>query len=188
MKLNAITSTAFAAVGLALGVALGFLIKKEKPVGELVFKGGDLYTEGSILFYGGADFKLIYEIVHTVEIEGIGINGRIVSIGIEDVAEIAEIVKGIEDVDPILSIRVIDQEKVEVTTGVVRGPLDGGGRIYSLKKIDGEWDLDESKGTTHWMSETEGESGSGSHYCPPPPHHRPYGSVARRFRLSYPFG
>jgi len=159
MKSKAITSIALVAVGIALGAPLGYLVKKEKPVGELIFKGGNLYTEGNILFYGGADFKLIYEVIHSAEVEGTSINGQIVSIDVEDVAEITEIVKEIEDVKPILSVRVIDQENVEVTTGFVRGPLDGGGRIYSLKKINGEWELDVSKGTTHWISKTKGEPG-----------------------------
>ncbi|PXA02841.1 hypothetical protein DDZ13_15040 [Coraliomargarita sinensis] len=159
MKSKAITSIALIAVGIALGVPLGYLVKKEKLIGELVFKDGNLYTEGNILFYGGADFKLIYEVVHSVEIEGTSINGQIVSISVEDVAEIAETVKKIDGVDPILSIRVIDRENVEVRTGVVRGPMDGGGRIYSLKKVTGEWELDESKGTAHWLSKTKGEPG-----------------------------
>src|SRR4051812_28100009 len=41
--------------------------------------------------------------------------------------------------DPILGIRVIRSGVVEVTTGVVRGPLGGGGSIFDFEKRDGRW-------------------------------------------------
>jgi hypothetical protein len=68
-----------------------------------------------------------------------------------DVAAICKVVKATPELNgrPILSIEVISQDKVEVTTGVVRGPLDGGGRTAILEKHNGIWQVVE---TGWWMS------------------------------------
>lgn len=39
----------------------------------------------------------------------------------------------------VLSLRLVDDDTVEVTTGVVRGPLNGGGHVFMARGEDGEW-------------------------------------------------
>ena len=41
--------------------------------------------------------------------------------------------------DPVLWIDVISKTEVDVSTGVVRAPLDGSGRIFKLSKEGGKW-------------------------------------------------
>jgi hypothetical protein len=62
------------------------------------------------------------------------------TISVFDLTEIITAVKKVES-DSILMISAEDQPdgQIEVTTGVVRGPLDGGGKKYYLKRIDGTW-------------------------------------------------
>lgn len=49
----------------------------------------------------------------------------------------------------LLSIRVISPDEVEVETGEIRGPLDGGGQTATLKKANGVWTI---TGVGYWMS------------------------------------
>jgi hypothetical protein len=53
-------------------------------------------------------------------------------------------VAAVDDKYPILSIKFIDSTTAEVTTGIVRGPLDGGGRIYEFTLKNGRWTTDRS--------------------------------------------
>jgi hypothetical protein len=53
-------------------------------------------------------------------------------------ADVASICQFVDDLhkpykEPILSIRLLAPGKVEVTSGEVRGPLDGGGSVLILK-------------------------------------------------------
>jgi hypothetical protein len=56
----------------------------------------------------------------------------------EEMAEIKKLV-AIESSYPILSIEVESRDKVKVTTGVVRGPLDGSGHFIYLERDNGKW-------------------------------------------------
>lgn len=54
--------------------------------------------------------------------------------------EIIQAAMGIPDrTDPVLWIDVISKNEVDVSTGVIRAPLDGGGRIFKLQKESGKW-------------------------------------------------
>jgi hypothetical protein len=60
-------------------------------------------------------------------------------------------VAAVDHTYPILSIKFIDSTTAEVTTGVVRGPLDGSGREYRFKLKNGKWSADTSS-TLIWVS------------------------------------
>lgn len=49
----------------------------------------------------------------------------------------------------LLSIRVISPTEVEVETGEIRGPLDGGGQTATLTKTNGVWKI---TGVGYWVS------------------------------------
>jgi hypothetical protein len=53
---------------------------------------------------------------------------------------------------PILRFRVIGPCAVEATTGVIRGPLDGGGEIFHFEKRDGRWVRPDPNEVTIWRS------------------------------------
>jgi len=46
-----------------------------------------------------------------------------------------------EATDPILSMMICDEARAVVTTGVIRGPLDGGGVTFYLVRDGGEWNI-----------------------------------------------
>jgi hypothetical protein len=51
-------------------------------------------------------------------------------------------VAAVDDTYPILSIKFIDSNTAEVTTGIVRGPLNGEGRDFKFLLKDGKWITD----------------------------------------------
>lgn len=132
---------------LLIGLAVGYRIG---ATDELILRSGNIYTERGISVAG--DFTSIQEIHQYIEIEGIYISGKIVSITVDDVAEIAKIIKKTGEVDPILSIKVLSNSRVEVTTGVIRGELDGGGNIYDLKKKNQKWGVHDTGFIRSWVS------------------------------------
>jgi hypothetical protein len=58
----------------------------------------------------------------------------------EEVAAIQRLVRGTRGIDrTILSIEMIDENEAEITTGFVRGPLNGGGNVLRAKRRDRNW-------------------------------------------------
>lgn len=68
-----------------------------------------------------------------------------------DVEEIGKAIGRLgADIDKrIIAIQQITPDSVEVTTGEIRGPLDGGGQILYLQRAGETWQLDE---VSHWLS------------------------------------
>jgi len=91
-------------------------------------------------------------LVHFIEIEGIQVEGQITSITPQDVSEISKAIQQAKVDQPIISIRVIQENHVEVTTGTIRGPLDGGGFIYEFKKNENKWELINPNMIKSWVS------------------------------------
>jgi hypothetical protein len=60
-------------------------------------------------------------------------------------------VAAVDHTYPILSIKFIDSTTADVTTGVVRGPLDGSGYEYRFTFKNGKWTVDRSS-TMIWVS------------------------------------
>lgn len=57
-----------------------------------------------------------------------------------DINEIVAYIGANEFLDPrVLSLRRVDEDTVEVTTGVVRGPLNGGGHVFMARRENGVW-------------------------------------------------
>lgn len=54
--------------------------------------------------------------------------------------------------DPILLVRVIRPGVVDVKTGVIRGPLAGGGRFFDFEKQDGRWTPANTNEVRLWAS------------------------------------
>ena len=69
----------------------------------------------------------------------------------EDLRQIELLVAGLTD-DPILHIKVLRAGRVEVNTGVVRGPLAGHGRYFDFEKRDGQWVQINTDTIRWWMS------------------------------------
>lgn len=66
----------------------------------------------------------------SIEIEG--------NIAADDVEQIKTLTAQLTN-EPILSIRRYKSGDIEVMTGEVRGPLDGGGRYFIFQKTNGKW-------------------------------------------------
>lgn len=69
----------------------------------------------------------------------------------DDRDQIEAIVKSLTD-DPIMDITITGADTVEVMTGVVRGPLDGGGRYFDFKRVRGRWEYTQENGLKMWVS------------------------------------
>lgn len=54
---------------------------------------------------------------------------------------------------PVLWIDVISKTEVDVVTGVVRGPLNGGGRIFKLRRENDKWIYIKEEMYRSWVSE-----------------------------------
>ena len=54
--------------------------------------------------------------------------------------------------DNIIYIKKIDNETLEIHTGIIRGPLDGGGEIYLLKRRKGKLELFDDGAIRSWVS------------------------------------
>jgi len=88
-----------------------------------------------------------------VTIEGICVNGEITTIRPSDIALLKKAVAQIADNKyPIMSIKVIDKDLVDVQVGQVRGPLNGGGRYYKLRRSGNGWDLVPERMKRSWIS------------------------------------
>jgi hypothetical protein len=68
-----------------------------------------------------------------------------------DLRSIEALVRGLTK-DPIMKMTVDDLGTVEVMTGVVRGPLDGGGDFYDFAKREGRWVRINSDKIKSWVS------------------------------------
>ena len=70
-----------------------------------------------------------------------------------DVQKIIEAVQTIPRIDHnVLSIRVISANEVEVTTGIIRGPLDGGGDIVIIRRDKDGWKWHDDGVIRSWIS------------------------------------
>lgn len=138
----------------SLGLFVFFLGRwvglKEVTSRYFTLENGVLYTEKDVGLPIN-DFKSVSKIFHSIHINGVEVNGRIISVSVADVVEIVAAINRIDNVEPILMISVLSESHVEVTTGVVDGPLAGGGKIYSLKKVNGGWIIDFDE-TSYWVS------------------------------------
>ncbi|MCC5843781.1 MAG: hypothetical protein JJU05_05960 [Verrucomicrobia bacterium] len=97
------------------------------------------------------DFSAVSQIFQSITVHGVEVSGKIISVSVEDVVKIVTAINKIDNAEPILLITVLSETHVEVTTGVVQDPLTGGGKIYSVKKVNGEWIID-YEDTSKWVS------------------------------------
>ena len=95
------------------------------------------------------------EAKETQYIEGVRVYGDVASISSQDIAEIIKVIEKIKNVDPILSIEVLSNTRVDVETGVIRGPLDGSGMYYEVRKKDGAWLRHKTTLIRMWMSHSK---------------------------------
>lgn len=80
-------------------------------------------------------------------IGSIRITGRCSILSEADVSSIAAIVKQVPHIDHrVLEISVMSKDKVEVRTGCVKGPLEGGGDIIVLRRENGIWKCQHDNG------------------------------------------
>ena len=70
-----------------------------------------------------------------------------------DVQEIIKVVQTIPRIDRnVLSIRVISANQVEVTTGIIRGPLNGGGDEVIIQRQKDGWKWLDDGVMRSWVS------------------------------------
>jgi hypothetical protein len=69
----------------------------------------------------------------------------------DDKNEVIERVRAVAE-DPILDIETLPNGDIQVTCGVVRGPLDGGGSIYLVRKIGLHWLVVNDDTMRSWVS------------------------------------
>ena len=91
----------------------------------------------------------------TKYIEGVRVFGDAAAISSQDITEIIKVIEKIKNVDPILSIEVLSNTRVDVKTGVIRGPLDGSGMYYEIRKGDGTWLRHKTTTIRMWMSHSK---------------------------------
>jgi hypothetical protein len=54
--------------------------------------------------------------------------------------------------DPIMQIEADELDNIEVMTGVIRGPLDGGGTYFNFAKRNGHWTQIHTGSQKFWVS------------------------------------
>jgi hypothetical protein len=108
------------------------------------------FRSRSVLLLTGT-VEEVQQISHFTRAEGVQIRPLLTTLSQENLSKILESVSKVKDGEPVLSIDILSTTRVEVRTGTVRGPLDGGGMVYRLDLIGGSWKIDD-KATTHWMS------------------------------------
>jgi len=74
-----------------------------------------------------------------IQIDGLHVTGQLSDLQKKEIEDITEVVKSLDSENPILSINFKSSNEVEIMTGVVRGPLNGGGNYFDLKKKNGKW-------------------------------------------------
>ncbi|WFB36825.1 hypothetical protein P3T73_03490 [Kiritimatiellota bacterium B12222] len=122
-------------VGFAIGRRVGL---QQVFSSHFTLKDGVIYTEEEVGI-SFKEFNKISQIFQHITIEGLEIQGEIISISVNDVVNISKEIHKIENVDPIRSITVLSETQVEVMTGMRRGPLSGGGLVYGVIKSNGKW-------------------------------------------------
>jgi len=71
----------------------------------------------------------------------------------EDIGKIQKVISQIDTKYPILEIVFLSKDHVEVTTGIVKGPLHAAGRIHNLKKRGDLWQNANEEGIFRsWVS------------------------------------
>jgi hypothetical protein len=108
------------------------------------------FRSRSVLLFTGTVGE-VQQMSHFIRAEGVQIRPLLTTLSQENLSRILESVSRVKDGEPVLSIDILSTTRVEVRTGRVRGPLDGGGMVYRLDLIAGSWKIDD-KATTHWMS------------------------------------
>jgi len=69
----------------------------------------------------------------------------------DDIRQIESLLAKIGNEHPILEVVFINRHHVRVNTGVIKGPLNGHGRYYNLKKKNGVWiQPNKDKAVTWW--------------------------------------
>lgn len=84
-------------------------------------------------------------------VEGVRVSGAHTYWTKSKVIALKAAVAAVDHTYPIMSIKFIDSTTAEVTTGVVRGPLNGRGFGYKFKLKNGKWIADTSS-TLIWVS------------------------------------
>jgi hypothetical protein len=123
---------------------LGYYIGYTRNPASLITDDGCLYFTGNIGAKNPQDFDHIMQVSQTIKVQGVVLKGKITTISLTDVKKIKEIVLKIENVDPIISIEVINSKTIKVTTEKIMknpGLFNGGGKVYYLEKKEGRWIL-----------------------------------------------
>jgi len=87
-----------------------------------------------------------------IRIEGLYVTGQLSDFQKKEIEDITEVAKSLDSKYPIMSIEFKSPNEVEIMTGVVRGPLDGGGNYFDLKKQNGKWIQVNSDSHRGWVS------------------------------------
>jgi hypothetical protein len=141
----------------AVGGFFGGMRGKEKslPVKDSVTRdelSGLAYEarmKGSALIIKTDQVEQLRQVFQSVEGHKVGIEPLLTTLTNEDLTAILEALHNIEDLEPILSIKILSATAVRVRTGVIRGPLNGGGKTYRLESREGKWTVEE---TSHWVT------------------------------------
>ncbi|PXA02852.1 hypothetical protein DDZ13_14960 [Coraliomargarita sinensis] len=126
----------FFVLGACLGGAIG-LSYFPKSIDVI---DGRVFIDGNFPIGLGKKYDRFHQVIHLFTVDGINVNGQIKGIEIDQIYQIISMIEE-EDNSPVLSIRFISKDRIEVNTGKTRGPLDGGGNLYMLHLKDGEWQI-----------------------------------------------
>ncbi|CAM3181799.1 hypothetical protein [Rariglobus hedericola] len=87
-----------------------------------------------------------------IQVEGLHITGQLSDFQKNEIEAITVAAKSLDSKYPIMSIKFKSPGEVEIMTGVVRGPLDGGGNYFDLKKQNGKWIQANPDSRRFWVS------------------------------------
>jgi hypothetical protein len=89
---------------------------------------------------------------YSIQVHGVFVAGGLNDLQAENISAIVDYAKTVDKQYPLMEIEFLGPDKVEIQTGVIRGPLDGGGRYHTLEKRNGKWQVISDGPSKSWFS------------------------------------
>jgi hypothetical protein len=89
---------------------------------------------------------------YSIQVHGVFVAGGLSDLQAENISAIVDYAKIVDKQYPLMGIEFLGPDKVEIQTGVIRGPLDGGGRYHTLEKRNGKWQVISDGPSKSWFS------------------------------------
>jgi hypothetical protein len=90
--------------------------------------------------------------LYSIQVSGVSVAVGLNELQAEDIKAIVDYAKTVDKEYPLMRIEFLGLDKVEIQTGIVRGPLDGGGRFHTLERKHGRWQVVSDGSSKRWVS------------------------------------